>query len=221
MNKLQKRVKSGEVIIRTTDKSKKICVCSYESYVRQGQVHIKDDREVGEEEIKVIQNKVNTTARTIVKIFRVGESGRGKNQERTLDAYSTTSCIIPPLSINPKDHKEGEKNGDPKSRPVCDGSSCQNSRLSDVLCEILTPVAKEMEGESEVESSEELLNVIEKINDETRRKIEKREGKESGEREGRRGSSERGRTITPLEEGEWREGHLRVGGPPPTQAAEK
>ena len=34
--KLQRRVKEGEVVLRTTDKSKKMCVCTYESYVRGG-----------------------------------------------------------------------------------------------------------------------------------------------------------------------------------------
>ena len=60
---------------------------------------------VEEEEVRIIQKKVNTTTRALVKIFRIREGGGGNNHERTVDAYSTQSCIVPPLSINPKDHK--------------------------------------------------------------------------------------------------------------------
>ena len=105
-----------------------------------------EDREVGVEEIRVIHKKVTNTARALVKIFRVGEGVGGKNPERTMDAYSTYSCTVPPLSVNPKDHKGSEVNGDPKSRPVCDGSKCLNCRLSDLLCQILTPLVKRVDG---------------------------------------------------------------------------
>ena len=118
IKKLQRRVKEGEIVVRTTDKSKKLCISSYESYTRQGRVHVGEDREVSEEEIRNIQKKVNTTSRALVKIFRVGEGRGGNNAERTTGAYSNNSCTIPPLTINPKDHKKGESNGDPKSRPA-------------------------------------------------------------------------------------------------------
>ena len=91
--------------MRPTEKSKKLCICSSESYVRQGRIHVGEDREVEEEEVRIIQKKVNTTTRALVKIFRIREGGGGNNHERTVDAYSTQSCIVPPLSINPKDHK--------------------------------------------------------------------------------------------------------------------
>ena len=61
IQKLQERVKQGEIVIRTTDKSKRLCISTYESYVRQGNVHAGTDREVDEEEIRSIQKKINTT----------------------------------------------------------------------------------------------------------------------------------------------------------------
>ena len=73
INKLRKRYKEGELVVRTTDKSKRICICSYDSYVRQGQVHVGADREIGDEEVRIIQKKVNTTARSLMKLFRIGE----------------------------------------------------------------------------------------------------------------------------------------------------
>ena len=44
-----------------------MCINTYESYTRQGRVHVGEDREVTEEEIRDIQRKVNTTTRALVK----------------------------------------------------------------------------------------------------------------------------------------------------------
>ena len=42
-----------------------------------------------------------------------------------------------------EEHKEGE---DPKTRPVCSAESCVNGRCGNIMCEILTPIANEMDG---------------------------------------------------------------------------
>ena len=110
-------------------------------------MHVGTDREVEEEEIRTIQKKVNTTARALVKIFHMGDGLGGNNSDRTMNAYITNSCTVPPMSVNPKDHKAGEQNGDPKSRPICDGSQSMNCRLSDVLSKIITPLLREKKGE--------------------------------------------------------------------------
>ena len=73
IKKLQDRAKRGEIVIRTTDKSKRLCINSYNSYVRQGNVHVGTDRKIEEDEIRTIQKKVNTTARALVKIFHMGD----------------------------------------------------------------------------------------------------------------------------------------------------
>ena len=88
-----------------------------------------------------------------------------------MDAFSTESFVVPPMTINPKDHKVVGPDDDPKSRPVCDASSCINGRLSDALCEVLTPIANE-HGGPEVESGEELLHFIEKLNNEMKKEAE-------------------------------------------------
>ena len=57
LKKLLKRICDKEVVVRPTDKSKKLCVNSFESYTNQGRVHVGEDREVGQEEVKIIQKK--------------------------------------------------------------------------------------------------------------------------------------------------------------------
>ena len=105
-----------------------------------------------------------------------------------MNAYSTNSCTVPPMSVNPKDHKVGEENGDPKSRPICDGSQSLNCRLSDIISKVITPLLKEKRGEEgdEVESTEELLSVVDKMNEKLRK--EGMEGK--GSKRGSRGTKE-------------------------------
>ena len=49
-----------------------------------------------------------------------------------------------------------KEDGEPKTRPLCSASTCINGRLSDVVSDILTPVAI-AEGEEECLSSEEML----------------------------------------------------------------
>ena len=104
-----------------------------------------------------------------------------------MNAYSTESEIVPPLSINPKDHKKLQENGDPKSRPVCDGSSCQNCRLSNIVCEILTPLVKGASGSEEIESTEELLSMVQRVNKEMQEEGERGEVVAGGGGPNRRG----------------------------------
>ena len=89
-----------------------------------------------------MQKKLNATTRAFVKVFRIGENGGGRNGERTMDAFSSESCVVPPVTVNPKDHKPVNPGEDPPGRPVCDASSCINGRLSDALCEVLVPVSQ-------------------------------------------------------------------------------
>ena len=96
IKKFKERAKRGKIVVRTTDKSKRLCINSYDSYVRQGNVHVGNDREIEEDEIRTIQKKVNTTARALVKIFHMGDGIGGNNSERTMNAYSTNSCTVPP-----------------------------------------------------------------------------------------------------------------------------
>ena len=49
---LQKRVKSGDIIILKTDKSNKFAVSDYESCLRMGEEHTKKDKEIERSELR-------------------------------------------------------------------------------------------------------------------------------------------------------------------------
>ena len=89
MKKLKERVKHKEIVVRPTDKSHKLCVCSWDNYVEQGRVHVDKDRIVNWDEINRMQKVCNVTAKALTKIFRIGEGKGDRNRERVMDTYTS------------------------------------------------------------------------------------------------------------------------------------
>ena len=160
LKKLKKRADAGEIVIGTTDKSGKMCVSSFESYVRQGRKHVGDDRAVDWPEIYSIRRRMTCHARALVQIFNIGESHGSDNERRVRGAYQQDCDTIPILFTLPKDHKDKEENGDPKTRPVCGAKRSVNGRVGNLLSEVLRAV---IEGEETDEciSTEEMLHHME------------------------------------------------------------
>ena len=160
LKKLKKRADAGEIVIGTTDKSGKLCVSSFESYVRQGRKHVGEDRAVDWPEIYSIRRRMTCHARALVQIFNIGESHGSDNERRVRGAYQQDCDTIPILFTLPKDHKDKEENGDPKTRPVCGAKRSVNGRVGNLLSEVLRAV---IEGEETDEciSTEEMLHHME------------------------------------------------------------
>ena len=165
LKKLKKRSDEGELVIGTTDKSGKLCVSSMESYIRQGQKHVGSDRAVDWEEIFQIQRRMSNHARALVKIFSIGESHGIDNVRRVKGAYQQECDTIPVLFLLPKDHKEKEANGDPKTRPVCGARRSANGRVGNLVSEVLRAVV-DSEETDECISTEEMLYHLEQCKQE-------------------------------------------------------
>ena len=129
LKKLKKRADAGEIVIGTTDKSGKLCVSSFDSYVRQGRKHVGDDRAVDWPDIYSIRRRMSCHARVLVKVFKIGESHGSDNERRVRGAYQQDCDTIPILFTLPKDYKDKEENGDPKTRPVCGAKRSVNGRV--------------------------------------------------------------------------------------------
>ena len=123
LRSLLKRIKAGEIVVNVTDKSSKLSINSFESFLNQGNKHVKEDREIGWKEVAMMQKRVSSHARVLVKIFNIGQDWGEGNEKRVKDAYVTEAGVVPVLSTMPKDHKPTEENGDPKTRPVCEAST--------------------------------------------------------------------------------------------------
>ena len=157
LKSLLKRIQEGEIVVNVTDKSSKLCVNSMESYIRQGQEHVKNDRAIEWEEVEIMQRRVSSHAKVIVKIFNVGQAWGERNEKRVRDAYSTEAGVVPVLSTMAKDHKPLKESGDPKTRPVVNAGTSVNSRLGDVVSDILAAVNNADEHTDECNSTEEML----------------------------------------------------------------
>ena len=137
-----------------------MCVSSFDSYVRQGRKHVGEDRAVDWPEIYSIRRRMTCHARALVQIFNIGESHGSDNERRVRGAYQQDCDTIPILFTLPKDHKNKEENGDPKTRPVCGAKRSVNGRVGNLLSEVLRAV---IEGEETDEciSTEEMLHHME------------------------------------------------------------
>ena len=75
-----------------------------------------------------------------------------------------------PLYLLFKDHKGWSVNigGEPPSRPVASANSGQNVHLSEVVSQILEPIANNWKGGMEVISTPDLASKIDGMNDEAK-----------------------------------------------------
>ena len=133
-------------------------------FEKMGRAHTINDRRVSWDDVRLRQKRVTGLCRGIAKAFSVGENWGQRNIQRCKDSYHTLSGISPTFTVMPKDHKD-MVGGIPKDRPLCKASSgsCMNGRLSDLLTDLLTPVARE-KGKHTCRSTEGMLNHIEKAN---------------------------------------------------------
>ena len=156
---LQKRVKSGEIVVCIADKGKQLTACSIESYKRQGMVHVGSDHEVGWAEIRAAQVRLTANARSLAKIFRLGEALGDRNAKRAWENISGQACSVPVLRVVPKLHKPTNPNGDPKTRPIVGATSGLTARAGDLLAEVIGNISKVTNPETESTSTEEVLHV--------------------------------------------------------------
>ena len=138
---------------------------SFQTYLEAGAVHTDGDREVGEEELKQNQSRLNGSVSMLLKIMRVGEdiNHTDRWRESTLSGGQET-C---PLWLLFKCHKgwSSSKGGAPPTRPVIGGNQGMNSHLSELLSWLLEPLATEMMGKSsEVNSGEDLKSSLDRLN---------------------------------------------------------
>ena len=156
LNTVAGRIKERERVIYPTDKSGKLAVTMFENYHKQGQVHIRKDKEVNWGGINETQNSLKSLIRALDLIFNTGIGQSNSSKARAWKAREAMATIIPNLYIFPKDHKEVGADGQPKTRPVCGASETMNQELSEWVSELVEAALKGMDSK-EMISTEELL----------------------------------------------------------------
>ena len=71
---LQKRIKSGELVIMSTDKSFKLAVTEMTTYLEMGEVHTRADREITRNEFTEIEKVINGHTSMHIKMQGMGEN---------------------------------------------------------------------------------------------------------------------------------------------------
>ena len=108
-------------------------------------------------EIKSTQVELNGHVSMLIKTFKIGEGW--DHVERMRETMINNSQAVCPLYLLFKDHKgwDQSKGPVPPTRPVASGNRGMNLHLSEILSEILEPVADRVENSCEVISTEDIV----------------------------------------------------------------
>ena len=163
MKQLKKRTKEKEIVVFTTDKSGRFSVDTPENYEKAVGAHTRNDVEIDQEGVRMIENKMNQHMKQFNKMFKVGETV--EQESRVAGATKSVNTPAPPLYGLRKDHKrtENEVEG-PPVRPVCGANQAPNSRLSNFLSRIVNDYADTSGIATECRSSEEMRAAFEEYN---------------------------------------------------------
>ena len=114
--------------------------------------------------MKKIQDQVKAHLRALNRIFSTGKNHGERSAERACKAKEAKATVIPNLYIFPKDHKDIQEDGNPKTCPVCGASSTINQELSEWISELPESALKGM-NQADVISTEEMLSCIDELNE--------------------------------------------------------
>jgi hypothetical protein len=159
--KLKKRIKEGDVLVMCTDKSNKFAITDRETYKAMGAVHTARDRKIGRREMIEREKVLNSHASMWNKMLNQGEDHQ--HGDRIHDSLVTHDQALAVMTLLLKDHKAGNK-----TRQVVTGNSSNSVGLSITVSMFLEAVASSIEEPYEVNSSEEMMAVIEEVNDKWR-----------------------------------------------------
>ena len=166
MKSLKKRVLEGEVVVLPTDKSGRFAIMKREVYEASGLKHCNKDEVVTDEVVKDTQNELNGHMSMLTKVFKLGQNW--DQVERVRETLINGSLSVCPMYLLYKDHKgwRWEDGGIPPTRPIASGNQGMNLHLSELISEIIEPVADEFEGGFETISTEDMQARFMNLNDE-------------------------------------------------------
>ena len=126
-----------KIIVLPSDKGNIFTVSGVESFEGQGDLHTSQDIRVTQQDLMNTHRRMNALTRGLNKVTILGSNGGDSNLIRCWNNGITDACVAPLLYPSPKTHKPVGPQGDPKSRPVVQASSCVTSRPGELLADIL------------------------------------------------------------------------------------
>ena len=157
--KLRKRVDSGSVVVMETDKCGRFAVATMEAYLEMGLVHTSKDREIDQEEVDEKEKLLNGHVSMLLKLTNMGE--KWEHEKRFRESNIKHSGYVAVMSLLYKSHKKEEK----QTRPVVAANEGIGASISNLLSEILEPLADSLEDKIEVISTEDYLARVDQCNE--------------------------------------------------------
>ena len=158
LKSLKKRIEEKEIVVLKTDKSTKLCVATMEEYIKMGQKHTKNDKQVYRREIQEIEKNINGHTFAWSKMWDTG--GEHGHLGRVIDSKVSHSENVSIMYVVYKDHKK-----DPgESRPIVTGNSGHTRGLSNSVSNFLESIANAIANPFECISTEDMLSNTKKAN---------------------------------------------------------
>ena len=173
MKRITKRRDDKEAIIMKTDKSGKFTVATIEKYLEMGMSHVKGDREINRDEIRVVERLLNGHCTCWGKMFGSGENHN--HLARICKSKCTKSTQVSNLYMMHKDHKVEPEKG----RAVATATTSNTTGLSNAVSDYIESLANSIENPIETISTEDMLNRVDSHNREVvkmREEFEERRG---------------------------------------------
>ena len=166
LKSLRNRIQKREIIIMKTDKSLKFAVTTEEEYLKMGQEHTKNNREVNRQELIDIEETINGHTRAWTQIWSSGQDHN--HTSRIMNSKITHSENIADLYLMFKDHKKGNK-----TRPTATGHTSNTLGMSNAVAEVMEAVSNSETSRYNMISSEDMLARINEYNKIVKDKNEK------------------------------------------------
>ena len=119
---------------------------------------------VGWDKLKESQKELNGHVSMMLKIFKVGD--RWEHSDRIRESMLGDSLTVCPITLLYKDHKGWDmKMGTiPPTRHVAGGHVGMNVHISELVSDIVEPLAGTIEGGAEIISSEDMVAEVLELN---------------------------------------------------------
>ena len=151
LKSLKERVTKEDIVIGTTDKTSKFFVTTKDLYEREAKKHIADDKEIGLDEVKKLEDDFNRVSSVWKNVFNLG-ANKVSQSSRINSAVKVTDTEAPNLTFLLKDHKKVQQGGNYPTRPLCLASRSPNGPLSNLLAGFCDRVSDAYEAETECDS---------------------------------------------------------------------
>ena len=164
LKSIRERIKSGQIIVADTDKTKKFALLTPEQYIESGNVHTDKDIRIEPDKVKRIQNYVNDHVWWLKESSQL--SSNWSHEGRMARNVCDKGEQVCQMTLLIKDHKKWqEDSGKPiPSRPVVSGNSGLNCHLSELISLVIEPISFEHNG-NEIDSTDDLIAKLNIINE--------------------------------------------------------